>query len=92
MLGRVEGRSSIGRCGLLIHATAGFIDPGFEGNITLELFNLTNHPIQIYQGQRICQIALEYLSSDCEQGYGEKYDSKYHGQLGVVSSKINEDR
>lgn len=93
LVGRVEGRSSLGRLGVIIHATAGFIDPGFEGQITLELSNLGNNPVVIYAGDRICQICFEQLSSPAEKPYGHKNrHSKYHGQTGVQESKISEDK
>jgi len=92
LVGRVEGRSSLGRLGLIVHATAGFIDPGFEGQITLELSNLGNNSIVIYAGDRICQICFEQLSSIAEKPYGHKdRHSKYQGQRGVQESKITED-
>lgn len=84
---RVEGRSSIGRLGLMVHATAGFIDPGFEGNITLELFNLSPHRIILHPGQSICQLAVSSMSSPAERPYGIGRDSKYQGQTDVTSSR-----
>ena len=92
IVGRVEGRSSIGRLGLTIHVTAGYIDPGFTGTITLELYNMNRHPIAIYPGQRICQIVLEELNEPAKYPYGSsKCGSKYQGQAGATASRINND-
>ena len=86
---RAEGRSSIGRLGLLIHLTAGFIDPGFNGCITLELCNLSKSTIALTPGMRICQLALFQLSSPCERPYGSERGSKYVGaQTGPEVSKM----
>lgn len=84
---RVEGRSSIGRFGLMVHATAGFIDPGFKGKITLEMYNLSPHKIRVYPGQSICQIAVSIMSGPAQRPYGAARDSKYHGQAGVTPSR-----
>lgn len=85
---RLEGKSSLGRLGLLTHSTAGFIDPGFEGNITLELSNAANLPITLWPGMKIGQLCLFQLSSPAENPYGEKgIGSKYHGQTGPTPSK-----
>lgn len=89
IVGRVEGRSSIGRIGLTIHITAGFIDPGFEGNITLEIANVSNNNIILYEDMRICQIVLEEIETPSAI-YGE-CGNKYQGQIGVVGSLINYD-
>jgi dCTP deaminase len=87
LCGRVEGRSSVGRHGLLIHATAGFIDPGFQGQITLELCNLRNRPLSLRPGVRVAQLALFTLSSPSERPYGTpELGSKYQGQAGVQTS------
>ncbi|RLA42166.1 MAG: dCTP deaminase [Gammaproteobacteria bacterium] len=91
LVGRVEGRSSWGRMGLMIHSTAGFIDPGFEGNITLELSNAGRFPIALYPGDRICQISLHTMSRPAQKPYGVKRNSKYQGQTGVTVSRIHED-
>ena len=77
---RVEGRSSLGRLGIIIHSTAGFVDPGFSGTITLEISNLNRLPIALYPGMRICQIAFEMMSSPAETPYDKKPFSKYMGQ------------
>lgn len=83
---KVEGRSSIGRAGLFIQ-NAGWIDPGFYGMITLELFNANSDPIRIYAGTRICQIIFSRLESPAEHGYR----GKYQGQHGTVGSRIHQD-
>ena len=81
LVARVEGRSSIGRLGLTVHVTAGFIDPGFKGHITLEIANLNRHPMTVYTGMRIAQLAFEATSSPCEVPYGdERRQSKYQDQ------------
>ena len=72
VLANVEGKSSLGRLGLVIHATAGFIDPGFEGHVTLEITNLTELPIVLYPDMPIAQIRFSMLSSPSEHMYGEK--------------------
>ncbi len=79
ILARIEGRSSVGRSGLLVHVTAGFIDPGWVGPITLELVNLLSVPIEIPVGFLICQISFTRLAFDCERPYGYARGSKYVG-------------
>lgn len=93
LVARVEGRSSVGRMGLAVHVTAGFIDPGFEGFITFELANLNRFPITVYPGMRIAQIAFETTSTPAEKPYGhEERNSKYQGQGPVpTTSKIVDD-
>lgn len=80
ILGRVEGRSSIGRAGLFVHITAGFIDPGFDGRITLEFYNGSPRVIEIPFGFRVCQLALQRLARACERPYGVERGSKYVGR------------
>ena len=85
---RVEGKSSLGRLGLLTHATAGFVDPGFSGHVTLELANVATLPIKLYPGMKIGQLCFFRLSSPAEHPYGsEKYGSRYQGQRGPTASK-----
>ncbi len=87
ILGRLEGKSSIARLGLIIHTTAGFIDPAFNGQITLEIANLSNHDITLRAGQPIAQICFEELSSPCDRPYGsEGLGSHYQGQHGATAS------
>ena len=86
--GRLEGKSSLGRLGLLTHSTAGFIDPGFSGHITLELSNVANLPVKLYPGMKIGQLCLIKLSSTAEHPYGSAvYGSRYQGQRGPTPSK-----
>lgn len=92
LVARVEGRSSIGRLAVVVHATAGFIDPGFEGQITLELSNLGRVPVKLYPGMRISQIVLHQMTSAAERPYGPQRGSKYFGQTGPVVSRITNDR
>jgi dCTP deaminase len=89
MVARVEGRSSYGRLGIVVHATAGFVDPGFEGDITLEMQNLGNAPVKVYPEDRICQIVFETMTSAAAIPYGEKRDAKYMGQQGATGSKLD---
>ena len=88
LVGIVNGKSSLGRLGLFIHITAGYIDPGFKGNITLELFNCTNNPIVLKKGMGICQIVFETLTGAVENPYGSKcLNSHYQNSRGTVYSK-----
>lgn len=87
LIGRVEGRSSIGRLGITIHVTAGFIDPNFTGNITLEIKNLSHNNIMLYEDMRICQIVFEELNEEPQRLYGEA-GNKYQNQEGVTGSLI----
>jgi len=86
--GRLEGKSSLGRLGLLTHSTAGFIDPGFSGHITIELSNVANLPVKLYPGMKIGQLCLIKLSSPAEHPYGSAiYASRYQGQRGPTPSR-----
>ena len=88
LAGRLEGKSSLGRLGLLTHSTAGFIDPGFSGHITLELSNVANLPITLWPGMKIGQLCLFRLSSPAEHPYGSAaVGSKYQGQRGPTPSR-----
>ena len=85
---RLEGKSSLGRLGLLTHSTAGFIDPGFSGHVTLELSNVATLPIKLWPGMKIGQLCLFRLSSPAEHPYGSAvYGSRYQGQRGPTPSK-----
>jgi dCTP deaminase len=85
---RLEGKSSLGRLGLLTHSTAGFIDPGFSGHVTLELANVATLPIKLYPGMKIGQLCFFRLSSPAENPYGSaKYGSRYQGQRGPTPSR-----
>lgn len=88
---RVEGRSSLGRLGIIIHSTAGFVDPGFSGTITLEISNLNRMPVALYPGMRVCQIAFEQMSSPADTPYDRKPDSKYQGQVLPEESRLAAD-
>ena len=91
LVARVEGRSSIGRLAVVVHATAGFVDPGFDGRITLELGNLGRCAVKLYPGMRISQIVFHQMLSPAERPYGEGRSSKYQGQTGPVTSRIGRD-
>lgn len=85
---RLEGKSSLGRLGLLTHSTAGFVDPGFKGHVTLELSNVATLPIKLWPGMKIGQLCFFQLSSPSENPYGsEKYGSRYQGQRGPTASR-----
>jgi dCTP deaminase len=88
LAGRLEGKSSLGRLGLLTHSTAGFIDPGFQGHITLELSNVANLPITLWPGMKIGQLCLFRLTSAAENPYGSRAaGSRYQGQRGPTPSR-----
>ena len=92
LVARLEGKSSLGRLGLLIHSTAGYVDPGWEGNLTLELSNVANLPITLYDGMKIGQISFQRLSSPVEVGYGDaRIGSKYRGQRDPTASLYHRD-
>lgn len=85
---RLEGKSSLGRLGLLTHSTAGFVDPGFKGHVTLELANVSNLPIKLWPGMKVGQLCFFQLSSPSETPYGsEKYNNRYQGQRGPTASR-----
>ena len=91
LVARLEGKSSLGRLGLLIHSTAGYVDPGFQGHLTLELSNVANLPITIYPGMKIGQISFFQLTSAAEHPYGAgPLRSKYQGQRGPTPSRYFE--
>ena len=88
LVARLEGKSSLGRLGLLIHSTAGFIDPGWDGHVTLELSNVANLPITIYHAMKIGQVSFVQLSEPAEKPYGSgELGSKYQGQMGPTPSR-----
>ena len=91
LVGRVEGKSSLGRLGLLIHSTAGFIDAGFDGHITLELANVASLPITLYPGMKIGQVSFMQMTSPADNPYGSgAKGSKYQGQRGPTPSRYFE--
>jgi dCTP deaminase len=87
LIARVEGRSSFGRLGLMVHSTAGFIDPGFRGNITLEMKNIGHRAILLWPGTRICQLAFDALDDEPSM----PYSGKYQDQEGVTPSRVSLD-
>ena len=92
LVARLEGKSSLGRLGLLIHSTAGYVDPGWDGYLTLELSNVANLPITIYPGMRIGQISFFRLTTAAEHPYGSgAAGSKYQGQRGPTPSRFFEE-
>jgi dCTP deaminase len=88
LVAMVDGRSSIGRLAVVIHATAGFIDPGFRGQITLELSNIGPLPVRLHPGMRVAQIVLHQLTSAAERPYGPERGSAYQDQQGPQSSRL----
>lgn len=92
IVARLDGRSSLGRLGLLVHATAGYVDPGWRGKLTLELSNAAVLPIAVYSGMKICQISFLRLTTPVERPYGSPgLGSKYQGQQEPAPSRIHED-
>src|SRR5438270_1299348 len=88
IVARIEGKSSIGRLGLIVHATAGFVDPGFAGTLTLEITNLTRVPIKLWPGLPICQLSFMALHRPAERPYGHPdLGSHYHGQVEATESR-----
>ena len=91
LAGRLEGRSSLGRLGIVIHSTAGKFDPGWKGKLVLEISNIGPVPVKIYPEMRICQLLFETLSSETSQPYTERKSSKYKYQESPLGSKITSD-
>ncbi len=87
LVGRLDGKSSLGRLGLIVHSTAGFVDPGFKGRLTLELTNVANLPIALYSAMPVSQISFSRLSTPAEHPYGKATGSKYQGQEGPEPSR-----
>jgi dCTP deaminase len=91
LVGRLDGKSSLGRLGLVIHSTAGFIDAGWDGHITLELSNMANLPITLYTGMKIGQISFFQMTTEADRPYGASgLGSKYRGQRGPTPSRYSE--
>jgi dCTP deaminase len=88
VLGRLEGRSSLGRIGIIVHGTAGLFDPGWRGKATLELSNLGIMPVALYPGMRICSFTFEQLSSPVSVPYYKKASNKYAGQTKPLASRL----
>ena len=89
---RIEGRSSWGRLGLIVHSTAGYVDPGFKGRLTLEILNVGNLSILLHPGIKICQLAIEKLSSPAKNSYAKRKSSKYCNNNLPTESKIYKDK
>lgn len=91
LIGRIEGRSSLGRLGIVVHSTAGRFDPGWTGQAVLELSNLGRMPVALYTGMRICSFTFEQLTSPVEISYKERRSSKYVDQSGPITSRLTEE-
>lgn len=91
LMGSVDGRSSLGRLGITIHATSASMNPGWEGRFVLEISNMGKMPVALFLGMRIAKLTLHKLSSPAEKPYGKRRGAKYQGQDGVGESKIHED-
>jgi len=92
LVGRLEGRSSLGRLGIVVHSTASIFDPGWSGLIVMELGNMGRMPVALYSGMRICSMTFEELSSPAQVPYTKKKAAKYIGQNAPVASRISQDR
>jgi len=92
LVGNLEGRSSIGRLGVIIHSTAASVECGYKGRITLELANMGKMPVALYSGMRICSLSFSQLSSPAEVPYNKKKSAKYIKQKGPGESKIHEEK
>ncbi len=91
LMGVVDGRSSLGRLGVIVHTTSSGINPGWEGMFTLEISNVGKLPVTIYPGMRVCKLVLHKLTCPAERPYGKRADAKYHKQSGIEESKISKD-
>ena len=92
LVARLEGKSSLGRVGLVIHSTAGYIDPGWQGSLTLELTNVSNLPITLYYGMRIGQISFQRMTTEVDRPYGSsELGSRYQGQSDPTMSRLHLD-
>ncbi len=91
ILGRIEGRSSLGRLGIIVHGTASIFDPGWTGRPTMELGNLGTLPVALYPGMRICAFTFEEMSSPVDVPYRSKKGNKYAGQMSPLASKLTEE-
>lgn len=91
VIGLLTGRSSLGRLGIIVHATAGFFDPGFKGTATLEMHNIAPLPVRLYPGMRIAQFVFYRTEKPASRGYADWKGSKYAGQQGPTESKIHQD-
>jgi len=91
LVGRLEGRSSLGRLGIIVHSTAARFDPGWSGNPVMELGNIGVMPVALYPGMRICSFTFEQVSSPVDNPYGKKKGAKYTKQTSPVASKLSEE-
>jgi dCTP deaminase len=91
LMGAVDGKSSLGRLGIAIHATSASINPGWEGTFVLEITNMGKMPVALYPNMRIAKLVLHRMSSRCERPYNDRGDSKYNRQDSVMESKIHEE-
>jgi dCTP deaminase len=92
LVGRLEGRSSVGRAGLLVHSTAGYVDPGWSGKLTLELFNVATLPIALWPGLSVAQFSLARMTTPADRPYGSPgLNSKYMGQTGPTATRFHLD-
>ncbi len=92
LIGRLEGRSSLGRLGIVVHSTASIFDPGWSGVVVMELGNMGRMPVALYPNMRICSMTFEELSSPALVPYSKKKSAKYVGQKSALASKIIEDK
>lgn len=92
LAGRLEGKSSLGRLGIVIHSTAGKVDPGFKGNLVLEITNIGNLPVMLYPGMRVCQLLFEQLSTPTSKAYTDREGSKYKNQEQTVASRASQEK
>ncbi|EMA31499.1 MULTISPECIES: dCTP deaminase [Haloarcula] len=91
LVAHLNGRSSMGRLGVVVHATAGVVDPGFKGELTLELSNLGNSPVALHPDMRIAQLSFQKLQTPAERPYGHGRESKYQNQLGPQATRLQND-
>jgi len=91
IVGRLEGRSSLGRLGIIVHATASIIDPGWRGRVVLELANHGTMPVALYPGIRVCSLTFEQVSTPVDRPYWRKAQAKYANQEGLIASRIADD-
>ena len=92
LMARLDGRSSLGRLGIVVHSTAGSVDPGFEGTLVLEIANISRMPVMLWPGMKACRLTFEELSSPSEKPYNKRKSSKYCGQTGPRISGIGKDK
>ena len=92
VMGSVDGQSSLGRLGLVVHTTSSSVNPGWEGHLVLEMANLGRMPVKIYPGSKICKITFHKLSSPAERPYNVRKESKYHQQKDIMETKVYEEK